>query len=252
MTTDKDCAKATAYFQYGRGGGVETKRELFASLADITSPAPYLAGFVHALGEDKGTLAFESQKIDGGKATPAGIFQVAPELTFKKVDDSEANKLAIPPQQAKIEVDDASVIIIEDARDGGKRFRLPKTDAAYDLPDALPGRAIREVVTERSLVNVHGSLYVLPRPNSGGAERIKPICTHLKRINDMGSWRGLLALSGTRLDAKPDGHYFGSADGAAGLCFVDIDDLWKLGKPAAPVARGRTARSKQANPAIPI
>ena len=232
VTADKDCAKATADFHYGPGGGVDTQRELFASLADIGAAGAWTGGFVHARGADKGTLAFEAQSVDGDKASPAGVYEIAPDLTFKKIDDAETNKLPIPAQQAKIEIDDASVILIEDKADGGKRFRLPKTDAAYDQPGALPVvRAIREVVTERSIVNAHGSLYVLPRPNSGGAEKMKPLCTHLKRINDIGSWRGLLALSGTRADAKPDGHFFASADGKVGLCFVDIDDLWKLGKP---------------------
>ncbi len=49
-------------------------------------------------------------------------------------------------------------------------------------------------------------------------------------ITDFCSWRGLLALAGTRGDAKPDGHFF-AANEAAGVWFGDIDDLWKLGKP---------------------
>lgn len=251
VTADKDCANATAYFQYGPGGGVETQRELFASLAEITSPDAWTGGFAHALGDDKGTLSFEAQMVEGGKAAPAGIFEVSPDLSFKKVEDSAANKFPLPPQQLKVEFDDASVIITEDPKDGGKRFRLPKTDAAYDQPSAIPERAVREVVTERSLVNAHGSLYVLPRPNSGGAERIKPVCTHLKRINDIGSWRGLLAISGTRVDAKPDAHFHASADGKAGLFFCDIDDLWKLGKPVGTGGPWKNSAVKASVPSDP-
>jgi len=248
ISADKDCAKATAYFQYGPGGGVESKREMFASLADITSNDAWTGGFVHALGADKGTLAFEAKKVEGGNTAPVGIFEIASDMLFKQVDNSQVNKLKVPAQQATITFDDASVILTEE---DGKRFRLPKTDPAYESPEATPVRAVREVVTERSLINAHGSIYVLPRPNSGGAEHLKPVCTHMKRINDIGSWRGLLALSGTRVGAKPDGQFFGSTDGKVGLCFCDIDDLWKLGKPVGVGGPWKNSAVKTGKPSDP-
>jgi hypothetical protein len=41
-----------------------------------------------------------------------------------------------------------------------------------------------------------------------------------------------LVISGTRSNAKKDGHYFNEANNTNGLWFGAIDDLWKLGKPA--------------------
>jgi len=112
------------------------------------------------------------------------------------------------------------------------RFRLPLSDLAADaMPEGMSLRHIREIVTERFLLNAGGSLFVLPRATAGGALRIKPLCSHNKRITDMCSWRGLLVLAGSRSDAKPDGHYIAGPDGTTGLWLGDIDDLWKLGKP---------------------
>jgi len=115
---------------------------------------------------------------------------------------------------------------------GGRRYRLPKGRAGYSKkwPGGLP-RGIREVVTERSLFNCHGTFYVLPRENSGGIAAIKPVCTHQKRISDFCSWRGLTVLAGLRGDVQPGKHVVVSDDGKAALWLGDIDDLWQLGKP---------------------
>ena len=113
---------------------------------------------------------------------------------------------------------------------GGKRYRLPKGDPAYDKPfPAGRPRGIRECVSERYLVNVHGTFYEMPRDS--GLPRIKPVCTHGRQITDFCTWRGLLVLAGNRRAAKGDGHYFASPDGEVGLWFGHIDDLWRLGKP---------------------
>lgn len=123
-------------------------------------------------------------------------------------------------------IDQASVVVT-DAK--GNRFRLPKGDPAYaSLP--LPLRGIREVTTERSLLNCQGTFYELPRDISGGIACVKPITTHNRFIYDYCSWRGLLVLSGTVQGAKNDGNYF-ACDRRSGLWFGSIDDLWSLGKP---------------------
>lgn len=141
-------------------------------------------------------------------------------------------------------LDEASVVVTTPE---GERLRLPRTDPAYDQPFASGWpRSEREVVTERSLLNIHGTFYELPRPSSGGLRRIRPICTHGKRVTDFCSWHGMLVLAGTRADAPPDGHLFRATEGEAALWFGNVDDLWGFGKPVGhggpwaetPVAAG--------------
>ncbi len=88
---------------------------------------------------------------------------------------------------------------------------------------------------------------MVPRPTAGGASRMKPICTHAKRIDDFCSWRGLMVMSGARTSATPDGHYFALHNGP-GLWFGDIDDLWKAGK---PIGRGGPWLRSGVDPATP-
>ncbi len=65
-----------------------------------------------------------------------------------------------------VELDAASVLVTDDT---GRRWRLPKSDPAFDGPGALgPERIDREVCTERDLFNCHGTFYELPAENAGG------------------------------------------------------------------------------------
>ncbi|MCD6304237.1 MAG: hypothetical protein J7M21_04670, partial [Planctomycetes bacterium] len=129
----------------------------------------------------------------------------------------------------------------------GRRWRLPKGDAAFDGPMPFgPARALREVQTERYLLNAHGTFYEIPR-DTGPAE-MKPVCTHNRRIVDFCSWRGLLVISGTRGGAEPEGHYFASGDGHVGLWFGCVDDLWRLGR---PTGRGGPWRDTPVEPGRP-
>ena len=119
------------------------------------------------------------------------------------------------------------------------------------MAGAVGREGVREVVTERSLFNAHGTFYMLPRGNSGGVAGIKPVCTHNKRISDFCSWRGMLVLAGTKAGAKPDAHYVAGDDGMAGLWFGDIDDLWKLGKPrgiGGPLRNTAVTANKPSDP----
>ena len=143
---------------------------------------------------------------------------------------SQRRRRKIAAIDKNFEVDVASVIVSQ----GGRRYRLPRGDARYDRPFATGWpRQLRECVTERFLMNVHGTFYEVPREN--GLPLMKPVCSHGRQIMDFCTWPGLLVLSGNLPTAAPDGHYFRSADGRAGLWLGSIDDLWRLGK---PVGRG--------------
>ena len=125
---------------------------------------------------------------------------------------------------------DAASVIVADRQAAGAAAASRTRGYDAPWPTGWP-RAFRELVTERALFNAGGSFYSCREPTSGGLRRIKPICTHNKRITDFCSWRGLMVLAGCAAAARPDGHYFAAADGKIGLWFGDIDDLWKLGKP---------------------
>ncbi len=233
LTTDRDTPGISAYFHYGPSGGAVEDRTKFVSLADATATGPWCSAVLRSEGDGRVTLAVRTQLVDAsGKVGDAKHYQVGPDLKFSPVvADSAGAKFLdekVVVKDPPVESDDASVIL----KEGSARFRLPKSDAAYDKAWATGWpRMHREVVTERSLLNVGGSFYILPRTISGGIAHLKPLCTHNKQITDFCSWRGLLVLAGTRSDAKTDGHYFAAPEAGAGLWFGDIDDLWKLGKP---------------------
>jgi hypothetical protein len=233
LVPDRDAVRATAFFHYGPGGGAVANRETFASLADVDQPGPWCGAVVRSEGDDQILLGVLARQVDAsGKLGPARSYQVDATMRFQPTTPESVSARFLTEQAAVrdrvIRTDDASVIVTE----GKLRVRLPKSRAGYEKIWATGWpRALREVVTERSLLNAAGSFYLLPRDNSGGLRAIKPICTHNKRITDFCSWRGLLVMAGCAGQAKPDGHYFAAGDGGIGLWFGDVDDLWKLGKP---------------------
>jgi len=226
LKTDRDCAHATAYFHYGPGGGSGIAPELFAAVQDAGASTAWSSGSLRPLGADAGTLLLAAH----GAAGDPTLLELGPDLQFKPYGGTApkepSSRGAATPY--KVSRDDASIIVTQ----GHVHFRLPISNAASDEPGPSgPPRSIREIVTERFILNAGGSMYMLPRESANGVLGLKPICTHNKRISDFCSWRGLLALAGNRLDAPADGHYIATADHAAGLWLGDIDDLWKLGKP---------------------
>lgn len=231
LKTDRLVRGVTAYFIYDAGGGAVEQREQFAALADASASGPWTYGRIMAQGGDTGVLRYDALPFDEqGRRGEVQSFHIGPDLKFQRLTGAAARDTTTVTGQ-KVDVvirsEPGSVLLIQ----GAARYRLPRTDPAYDRPGAPPPD-VREVVTERSLLNAHGTFYVLPRPSAGGAARLKPVCTHRKFIADFCSWRGLLVLSGTRAATPADGkHFFTAGPGAPGLWFGDVDDLWKMGKP---------------------
>ncbi|MBI1370354.1 MAG: hypothetical protein GC162_17095 [Planctomycetes bacterium] len=232
VRTNRHVKDATAYLHYGISAGVKTDRAMFAALADVDAKQPCSRGIIRPRGEDMGTLQFLAETVDGdGKATGGGYYEIGADMKLKPVADAD-KQIAYMKDKAAIKasgvsVDDASVIVKRD----GVTYRLPKSSAAYDAPGSAAARTIREVVTERDLLNAGGTIYVLPHPESMSVRGIKPVCTHDKRIADFCSWRGMLVMSGCASDAGDDMHHIRSTDGKVGLWMGDIDDLWRMGKP---------------------
>ncbi len=234
VRTDRDCAKATAQFMYSNADRRQPAADaLFDGLAR-TSDAIALTGLVRARGEDKRTLQLAASKLERNTSSDVGYYELDASMTLTRVDDSKSHDwlkqhAAIP--RGIVSVDAASVVYIDDA---GRRWRLPRGEAAFD---ELSGQGLlridREVVTERDLFNCHGTMYELPAENAGGFARIRPITTHNRKISDYCSYRGLLVMTGLIPGNENGGvnrHIIRSSDGCAAVWVGVVDDLWRLGK----------------------
>ncbi len=191
-------------------------------------------GVIRARGGNKRNLHYAARTREGG----IGLYTLSSRngsLTLTQEDNATElawleQHAAIPPREGVIATDAASVIYTDDS---GKRFRLPRGNAAFDQPNSLGGeRLCREVATERDLFNCHGTFFELPAENAAGFSRVRPVATHGLRIVDYCSYRGLLVISGVDLvQAGGNRHLIRSDDGKTGLWVGAIDDLWELGKP---------------------
>lgn len=235
ITPDRDASGVTAYFHLSNPP-TKPEPELFQALAGIDSSESAVDGLIKPAQGDARRLLFAANL----PSTGTNKADVPMERAFYTMDGAlalessdQADKESIlrtkfGVSRPDFSVDAASVLITERSN----RFRLPKSHPAYDRPFASGWpRGKREVVTERFLLNAHGTFYELPRQDAGGVQRIRPISTHNKRISDFCRWRGLLSLAGTTSGAVTNDHYFRSTDGKAGLWFGDVDDLWRLGPP---------------------
>ena len=219
LSSERDCARATAYFQYRNQDPRAAKAaDIFDGIAK-PSEKNISGGLLRARGENLRTLSF---------ATAEAYYELDGDLNLHRKDDAAAadfvrTKMAIP--QNVLTVDGASVLYVDEK---GRRWRLPKGQAA--LPAVADERVDREVVTERDLFNCHGTFYELPAESSGGFAKIRPIATHNRCIKDYATYRGMLVLSGIADRAK-GGRIIRSDDGKAALWVGSLDDLWRFGKP---------------------
>ncbi|MFM1995648.1 MAG: hypothetical protein RLZZ111_35 [Planctomycetota bacterium] len=248
VVADRDVRGATCVFRYGTRGGQVRDDELFAPLADALAQEPWIAAVMRSGSAASLPLDALAWEIDPARAEPQRptAWQTLLDAPPRRLaaDDPLATLLAeqAVPASPDVTFDAASVIY----REGKRVFRLPKPlDPAvarqYERPFASGWpRGLREVVTERSLLNAAGTFYVVPRATSGGAAKMQPVCSHGKRITDFCSWRGLLVLGGVRCDgvSGPGGsRVFASGDPAAvattgpAVWVGDIDELWKFPPP---------------------
>ena len=231
-------ATSVSTYLHMSSGSRPTNTAQLASLSTVDAPRARSQGFLRSNAESDFKLEFAADILDAsGNITGTGFYrgQLNPttyqmELVAVSDASAEANVRAVADTSQDFTVDAASVII----NDGGTNYRLPKGHASFDTATASGWRrGEREVVTERDLLNVHGTFYELPHNfTGGGIERIRPVTTHNLDIFDFMSWRGMLVLSGNNLSATEDGHYVESDDGTAGLWFGNVDDLWSFGAPA--------------------
>ena len=127
--------------------------------------------------------------------------------------------------------DKASAILKVFANGSWSTYRLPKASHCFDHCWQTEWPRIREVESERYLMDCHGMFYELsPVAYEGKIWGIRPISTHLRIIPDYCSWRGLLVLGGNQVTPIGDANLL-AGESQAGLWFGKTDDLWNFGKP---------------------
>ena len=91
--------------------------------------------------------------------------------------------------------------------EGNRRYWKTYGNVAFDKDGSLgPERIDREVCRDRNLLNAHGTLHELPYRNAGGFALIRPVATHIRRIKDFCSWRGLFVMTGIDLATRDNNH----------------------------------------------
>jgi hypothetical protein len=122
--------------------------------------------------------------------------------------------------------DQASVIFRVLHNGQWKKYRLPFGSQSWCHTWNTEWMRIREVQTERYLMDAMGIFYDLPALVYGDhVMPIRPVCTHLRICPDLVSWRGMLVLAGDQTDnavGQPQ----------SGFWFGHVDELWKWGKPS--------------------
>jgi hypothetical protein len=231
LVADQNATGVTAYFHLQNPPQPPTP-DLFAGIADAATTNAVSEGILRPQSGDARTLQFAATLIaSNGGASPA-YYEMDGSLQLRRATNAGAEntlRTTYALTNASLSLDAASVIY----REGANRFRLPRSSAAYDSAFASgQPRGVREVVTERQMLQAHGTFYELPLSGSGGIRRIRPITTHGKRISDFASWRGLFAVAGIPDTAATNAHVYRSDDGLAALWFGNVDDLWRMGAPS--------------------
>ena len=240
IKTNRDC-QANAFFHF-TGKGHNTADDMFTSLSGIEDKSAVNASIIRPARHNKNL-----QIVQLSNAAEKNYYEVNEKLEYiRPAYDSGKQVQKIISLKKGFETDDASVII----KDQSGTFRLPKTSSVYDQPfESGWPRTLREIESERSMFNAHGTLYEVPR--EAGFSAMKPVTTHKKKIVDFCTWRGLLVISGTKKDAKKDGHYFNDAQSKNGLWFGAVDDLWKLGKPTGEGGVWKNTNIKAGESSLP-
>ena len=219
VISDTEC-RVTAIFHFGVNDYSPVNGDkLFAGVADINDQR-FFGGMIRPAGHN---LSLQLVTNTKGKEF---YYELDEKLNYTNPESRTEEVKKICEFGKDFSFDDASIIM----ELNGIKVRLPKGNDIYNQPfeEGWP-RGIREAVTERYLMNIHGTFYEMPR--EAGLNSLRPVASHNKKIMDFCTWRGLLVLSGVDMKAKNDGHVFISKDKKAALWFGAIDDLWNLGKP---------------------
>ncbi len=208
----RNTSDCSVYFHLSNAP-TENDEKLTRGLHRVGDKSDYNRGILYPIDSDELILGY---KTEDGYFTWNGTDGIEKSDTAPAIFDS------IMPSPDTVHLEN-SIVIVDHL---GVKRHLP---IAYNTEFS---REIREVVTERNLLNVGGTVYELPRESSLGAMRMKPITSHGLEIYDFASYRGMLILSG--VDGDAEGEHIIS-DGGVKLWAGCVDDLWKFGR---PIGRG--------------
>ena len=247
VRTGSSAKAATAVFTYRDKDPRDTVAdEVFAGLAAPGEDRS--GGILRARDGGIKTLSFAAETAAG---KPAGYYELDGEMKLRRVEDAKIeeftrSRAAIPT--AALTRDAASAIYTDE---DGSRWRLP-VGGLSKAEAAATHRIVREVATERDLLNAEGTFYELPARNAGGIAKLRPIATHNRLIHDFCSFRGLFVLSGVATGAPADNpHIIRSDDGKVALWAGAIDDAWKLGKPRGDGGPWKETKVRAGEPSDP-
>lgn len=249
VKTDKNTL-ATVSFSYAASDNRTARpASIFTGLATVADKN-LAGGLLYGLGDNRRALGLLANTVTDGKCSETGYYEMSDKLELIRKDDAATadfirSKFTIPRQV--VTIDQSSVLIVDD---DGRRWRLPLGNEAYaELTGQGLLRICREVATERDLLSCMGTFYELPAENADGYAKIRPVSTHLYRIDDYASYRGMLVLTGVKPEeANGNPHIIVSDDGKAAVWVGAIDDLWQLGK---PVGKGGPWKDSDVKASVP-
>ena len=213
----------------------------FRGLVDAASRSVAWSGGILQVPRDNHNLSFLARRVDANRGVgDVEHYEIDEQFRFRPVHDEASTRAIREAGEALPQcIEDAASFFVINA--DGRRLRLPKSrQNALPPPASMHMRDIREVVQERSLANVGGTFYEVPRygvrepaeqRNLPDYLRMKPVASHPYLVTDFCVWRGMLVLSGVRSGEQNDHVFKAHENGDVGLWFGALDDLWKLGKP---------------------
>lgn len=253
VVSDTKVTSASAYF-YMENSACAPVTDMLKSVPTPQQKTNLNLGVVRPMAESNMQLEFAAEMYDSSGTKTTAYYQLDGDLNFVPATNASA-ETALRTTYAPTKdftVDNASVLMT--ATINGSQYRLPFGDADFNNPtiSGFYPRGIREVVTERAIMNIHGTIYEVPRDDAGGFPRIRPITTHNKQIYDFCSWRGMLVMSGNFETANADTHIKKSTDGKASLWLGNVDDLFKMGKPKGVGSTWKDAVVPANTPSLPL
>ncbi len=215
----------------------EAKAEMIANLTDILQ-VPYQPHFKGAYTHQGRLVVANNTYSDRDFDHPdkaAGRLAEWDGTTWTILDKAQYNEVmgrkSIGNAIFASGADNASAILQVCVEGEWRTYRLPKATHTQDHTVTTEWPRIREIESERWMMNASGMFYELPAMHYGKSVwGLRPVSTHLRIIPDYCSWNGFLVLAGDQTTPIWDkNRYVGQPQ--SNLWFGKTDDLWNFGKP---------------------